>query len=203
MCARRWVLITPSSIAPSEWVRRFISLIPQSEEGFVLDLACGSGRHSRLALELGYQVLAVDLQTGPILELKQSLPSHLKNRLEVLELDLEKPDFPLLPDDYPILGIIVTNYLYRPHIQQLLNLILPSGVIIYETFAVGNEQFGRPSNPAFLLQKDELWQYIQPRSDFSVVSFEQGYLEKPKPTMIQRICALKQNIIGLQLHHEN
>ena len=196
-------MITPSSIAPSEWVRRFISLIPQSEEGFVLDLACGSGRHSRLALELGYQVLAVDLQTGPILELKQSLPSHLKNRLEVLELDLEKPDFPLLPDDYPILGIIVTNYLYRPHIQQLLNLILPSGVIIYETFAVGNEQFGKPSNPAFLLQKDELWQYIQPRSDFSVVSFEQGYLERPKPVMIQRICALKQNIIGLQLSYEN
>jgi hypothetical protein len=80
--------------------------------------------------------------------------------------------------------------------------MLPSAVIIYETFAAGNEQFGKPSNPTFLLQKDELWQYMQARNDFSVVSFEQGYLERPKPAMIQRICAVKQNLIGLQLHHE-
>jgi SAM-dependent methyltransferase len=196
-------LITPNGVAPSDWVKRFISLIPQTEKGFVLDLACGSGRHSQLALEQGYQVLAVDLNTSPILELKQSLPMHLQNRLQVLEFDLETPDFPLVPEAYPIDGVIVTNYLYRPHIQQFLDLILPSGVIIYETFALGNEQFGKPSNPAFLLQKDELWQYIQARNDFSVVSFEQGYLERPKPAMIQRICAVKRNIIGLQLHYEN
>jgi SAM-dependent methyltransferase len=192
-------LITPNGVAPSDWVKRFISLIPQTEKGFVLDLACGSGRHSKLALDQGCQVLAVDLNTSPILELKQSLPIHLQNRLQVLELDLEAPDFPLLPGAYPINGVMVTNYLYRPHIQQLLDLILPSGVIIYETFALGNEQFGKPSNPAFLLQKDELWQYMQARNDFSVVSFEQGCLERPKPAMIQRICAVKRNTIGLQL----
>jgi SAM-dependent methyltransferase len=196
-------LITPNGVAPSDWVKRFISLIPQTEKGYVLDLACGSGRHSKIALDHGYQVLAVDLNISPILELKQSLPIHLQNRLQVLELDLEAPDFPLLPEGYSINGVMVTNYLYRPHIQQLLDLILPSGVIIYETFALGNEQFGKPSNPAFLLQKDELWQYIQARNDFSVVSFEQGYLERPKPAMIQRICAVKRNIIGLQLDYEN
>jgi len=189
-------------VAPSDWVKRFISLIPQTDDGFVLDLACGSGRHSKLALEQGYQVLAVDVNTNPILELKQSLPIHLQNRLEILELDLEQVDFPLLPHHYQINGILVTNYLYRPHIQKLLELMLPSAVIIYETFAAGNEQFGKPSNPTFLLQKDELWQYMQARNDFSVVSFEQGYLERPKPAMIQRICAVKQNLIGLQLHHE-
>jgi len=195
-------LITHSSVAPSDWVKKFVSLIPKTEQGFVLDLACGSGRHSKLALELGYQVLAIDLNTSPIIELKHSLPIHLQNHLHVLELDLEQADFPLLPDAYPIDGIMVTNYLYRPHIQKLLDLILPSGVIIYETFALGNERFGKPSNPAFLLQKDELWQYMQARSDYSVVSFEQGYLERPKPAMIQRICAVKQNIIGLQLQNE-
>jgi len=105
-------LITPSSVAPSDWVKRFISLIPQTDDGFVLDLACGSGRHSKLALEQGYQVLAVDVNTNPILELKQSLPIHLQNRLEILELDLEQVDFPLLPHHYQINGILVTNYLY-------------------------------------------------------------------------------------------
>jgi hypothetical protein len=75
--------------------------------------------------------------------------------------------------------------------------------LIYETFLLGNEKFGKPSNPNFLLKKDELWQYIQPNDKFSVISFEQGYVEVPKPAMVQRICAVKQNSIGLQLQHEN
>ncbi len=196
-------MITHSSMSPpSDWVQRFIHLIPRREEGRVLDLACGSGRHSLYAAQQGYQVLAVDLRTGPILELQENLPLDLKNRIEVMELDLEQPEFPTLKKDYFIDGVIVTNYLNRPHFHQVLDLLAPGGILIYETFAVGNERFGKPSNPAFLLQKDELWQYIQSRNDFSVVSFEQGYLEVPKPAMIQRICAVKQNIIGLQLQHE-
>lgn len=196
-------MITHSSMSPpSDWVQRFIHLIPRREEGRVVDLACGSGRHSLYAAQQGYQVLAVDLRTGPILELQENLPLDLKNRIEVMELDLEQPEFPALKKDYFIDGIIVTNYLNRPHFHQVLDLLAPGGILIYETFAVGNERFGKPSNPAFLLQKDELWQYIQSRNDFSVVSFEQGYLEVPKPAMIQRICAVKQNIIGLQLQHE-
>ena len=196
-------MITHSSIsAPCDWVKRFIHLIPQSEEGCVIDLACGSGRHSLFALEQGYKVLAVDIQTGPILELKNNLSPELKSRLAVLELDLEQPTFPVINNDLAVHGVIVTNYLNRPHFHHLLDLLALGGIFIHETFAVGNEQFGKPSNPAFLLQKDELWQYIQSRNDFSVVSFEQGYLERPKPAMIQRICAVKQNIIGLQLQNE-
>lgn len=196
-------MITHSTISPvSDWVKRFIHLIPQSEEGYVIDLACGNGRHSVFALEQGLKVLAIDLQTGPIEELKQHLSIDLQNRLEIMALDLEQSEFPVFNQDLVVHGVIVTNYLHRPHFQRILDLLAPSGIFLYETFAVGNEQFGKPSNSAFLLQKDELWQYIQSRNDFSVVSFEQGYLERPKPAMIQRICAVKQNIIGLQLRHE-
>ncbi len=197
-------MIIPSSIPPaSDWVKQFIHLIPRSEKGHIIDLACGSGRHSLYAIEQGYKVLAIDFQTDPILELKSNLSPDLQNQLEVLALDLEQPEFPLFKNDLFIQGIIVTNYLNRPHFYRILDLLVPGGIFIHETFAVGNEQFGKPSNPAFLLQKDELWQYIQSRNDFSVVSFEQGYLDKPKPAMIQRICAAKQNIIGLQLRNEN
>ena len=187
----------------SDWVKRFIHLIPHHEDSCVIDLACGSGRHTLFALEQGYKVIAVDLQTQALDELKKNLATDVQNRLEVMKIDLEQSEFPNLKIDQLVSGLIVTNYLYRPHFQSLLDLLAPGGILIYETFALGNEQFGKHSNPAFLLQKDELWQYMQSRNDFSVVSFEQGYVERPKPAMIQRICAVKQNIIGLQLHYEH
>ena len=187
---------------PSQWVKRFLPLVPKTENSFLLDYACGSGRHTRIALEQGLRVVAVDVNTSAVQGLKKNLPQSMQNNLQILTLDLEETDFPTPLEEYDFSGIVVTNYLFRLHLPKLFNLLASGGILIYETFLLGNEKFGKPSNPHFLLKKDELWQYIQPNDEFSVVSFEQGYVGEPKPAMIQRICAVKQNSIGLQLHHE-
>ncbi|MDH3912643.1 MAG: class I SAM-dependent methyltransferase, partial [Rhodospirillales bacterium] len=126
---------------PSPWVRRFAGRVPAG--GRVLDLACGGGRHTRLFLELGHPVLAMDRDIAWIADLAG------RPDLESLEVDLEdgRP-FPLAGQRFA--GVVVTNYLYRPHLPALIESVAPDGVLIYETFARGNERFGRPSNPDHL-----------------------------------------------------
>jgi SAM-dependent methyltransferase len=86
-------------------------------------------------------------------------------------------------------AVVVTNYLHRPLLPALLDALAPNGVLIYETFALGNEKFGRPSNPAFLLAPGELLDAV--RGHCRVIAYEDGYVQTPKPAMMQRICARK------------
>jgi hypothetical protein len=86
-------------------------------------------------------------------------------------------------------GIVVTNYLYRPLFPRLLDALAPGGVLIYETFMLGNERYGRPSNPEFLLQPGELLEAFG--RELTVIAFEQGRVERPKAALIQRLCALR------------
>jgi hypothetical protein len=99
--------------------------------------------------------------------------------------DLEQETWPLAGRAFD--AVTVTNYLYRPHFDALLDCVAPGGLLIYETFMAGNERFGKPSNPDFLLAPDELLQRVAGK--FSVLAFEQGEVEAPKPAMVQRICA--------------
>ncbi len=170
---------------PSAWVRRFAPLMPL---GLALDLACGGGRHARLLASLGLDVLAVDRDP-------QALLATEGERIHTLALDLERPGvesdpaFPLLAGRYT--GIVVTNYLHRPLLPLLLSALADGGLLVYETFAQGNGQFGKPSNPDFLLAPGELWQAVSDhpdRSAFHVIAFEDGYTASPKPAMVQRIC---------------
>ncbi len=85
-------------------------------------------------------------------------------------------------------GVVVTNYLYRPLLPTILDALKPGGVLIYETFMVGNERFGKPSNPAFLLRPGEL---LEAFAGLAVMGFEEGELAEPKPAMIQRLCAVR------------
>lgn len=181
---------------PSAWVKRFFSLIP--EGGFVLDLACGAGRHTHLLAQAGYQVMAVDRD---ISALQSTLPEELQPNVQISKLNLEGESWPL-GHLAQFDGVVVTNYLYRPYIDKLLSILTPGGVLIYETFALGNEQFGKPSNPDFLLKPNELLDLVGAHSDFQIVSFEQGLVKFPKPAMIQRICAVKSPAIPLQLNDE-
>lgn len=167
---------------PSPWVRRFVGLIPSGE---VLDLACGSGRHSRLLASLGHPVLAVDRNPA-------SLAATAGPGIAVQELDLETGDaarsWPFTPARFS--GIVVTNYLHRPLWPLLADSLAPGGVLIYETFAVGNEQFGKPSNPDFLLARGELLE-VAAEHGLHVIAFEDGCVTSPKPAMLQRICMAK------------
>ena len=163
----------------SPWVRRFAPVLPKN--GLVLDLACGAGRHTGLLAALGYQILAVDQDISMVESLKGE-------SIQTLKLDLEGSDWPLLNQQFS--AIVVTNYLYRPFLDELPKMLTEGGVLIYETFADGNAEFGKPSNPNFLLKPGELLALAQ-RSGLKVIAYEDIYLDRPKPAMVQRICAVK------------
>jgi len=172
--------------AVSPWVRRFAGLIPPQSK--VLDLACGGGRHSRFAASLGHSVLAVDKDVS-------ALSSNPSQNIYCLSFDLElsnsasHADWPLLPDQFG--GIIVTNYLHRPLMEDLLLSLRAGGVLIYETFAQDNGLFGKPSSPDFLLLRGELLRLASSEPEFHVLAFEDGYVSEPKPAMVQRICFIR------------
>jgi SAM-dependent methyltransferase len=169
---------------PSRWVARFAPLIPAGE---VLDLACGSGRHARLLSSLGHTVTAVD--RDPV-----ALANATGQGIATLQIDLEEgaAGFTWPFEAARFHGIVVTNYLHRPLFDSLVRSLAPGGVLIYETFARGNEHFGKPSNPAFLLNAGELLEVVARRPPaLRVIAFEDGYVEHPKPAMMQRICAVQ------------
>ncbi|WP_331851932.1 class I SAM-dependent methyltransferase [Polynucleobacter necessarius] len=120
-------------LAVSPWVKRFSPLISQG--GVVFDLACGSGRPSEWIAGMGHQVLAVDQDISAIKALTNPLISSKRLNLEAL-------DWPLA--DLQFSAIVVTNYLYRPHLDQLPGMLQDGGVLMYETFAQGNGDFGKP-----------------------------------------------------------
>jgi len=165
-------------------VRRFTPLI--ANPGVVLDLACGAGRHSQYLANLNYSVIAVDQDVSLI-------EANADVRISPQKLDLELEDWPLTGSLFD--GIVVTNYLYRPHLDQLPQMLTDGGVLIYETFAQGNEAFGKPSNPNFLLKTGELLA-LASRHGLKVLAYEDIYLDSPKPAMMQRICAVKGDLKG-------
>lgn len=165
---------------PSSWVRRFACLIPA--HGEVLDLACGGGRHTRLLAGLGYRVEAVDRDRQALAALSGLC------RVTVREADLEGGDWPYAGHRFA--GIVVANYLYRPRLDDLLDSLADPGVLIYETFMLGNEQFGKPSNPAFLLRQQEMLGWVGKRG-WRVVAFEEGETARPRRAMVQRLCATR------------
>lgn len=166
-----------AALAPSAWVRRFAGLVPAT--GAVLDLACGGGRHARLFLERGHKVTAVDIDVSGVADLKAD------PRAEILAADLENAPWPLAGRRFA--GVVVTNYLWRPLLPLIVAAVAPGGALIYETFARGNERFGKPSNPDFLLADGELLRAVEGR--LRVVAYECLEVAEPRPAVVQRIAA--------------
>jgi SAM-dependent methyltransferase len=167
----------PRFSLPSPWLVRFAPLFTAG--GRILDLACGSGRHATFLASRGHPVEAVDRDATALAGL-QGMPGIVSR-----EADLEAGPWPYYGQSFA--GIVVCNYLYRPLLPHLIGALGEDGVLIYETFMVGNELFGKPANPAHLLRSGELLELVQRR--LSVVAFEQGEVDWPRPAMVQRLCA--------------
>lgn len=160
------------SDAPSPWVVRWAPLIAR---GPLLDVACGEGRHARFFAARGLAVVAVDRE-------QQSIPG-----VEFVQADLEGGN-PWPFGQRRFSGVVVTNYLHRPLFPHLRDCLEDRGVLIYETFMAGNERYGKPSNPAFLLRPGELWEVF---AGLHCIAFEQGAVAQPKPARMQRLCAMR------------
>lgn len=165
--------------APSDWVTRFAALVKPG--GSVLDLAAGRGRHARYFADHGYAIVALDRDVSRL--------GDLGPEAEVIEADLEDgAPWPL--GDRRFDGIVVANYLYRPIFDDLRAALAEGGVLIYETFGVGNEAYGKPSNPDFLLRPGELLDLAH--GTLTVIAYECGLIERAGgPAVVQRICARK------------
>ncbi|MGF6772862.1 SAM-dependent methyltransferase [Paraburkholderia sp. GAS199] len=164
---------------PSRWVRHWAHLVAPG--GAVLDVASGAGRHARFFASLGHPVMALDRDAAALATLAD------EPRITTFTADIEGAPWPL-PESSTFAAIVVTNYLHRPLFPRLLDSLAPGGVLVYETFAKGNESVGKPSNPAFLLAPGELLEVVRGR--LRVVAFQDGFLAQPRPAYVQRICAI-------------
>lgn len=167
---------------PSPWIARFAHLVPAGAR--VLDLAAGRGRHARLFAARGAHVLAVD-RDAPALETLAGIPG-----ITTRVVDLEGGAWPLANERFD--AIVVTNYLHRPQFAHLRAALAADGTLLYETFAMGNEVHGRPTNPDHLLCEGELLTLAGlPPAPMTVVAFEQGLVAHgARPAVVQRLAAV-------------
>ncbi|MSO91782.1 MAG: SAM-dependent methyltransferase [Rhodospirillales bacterium] len=171
---------------PSPWVARFAGLARKGSR--VLDLACGGGRNGRLFLARGHPLTLVDRDVGHVQDLKR------ETGVEIIEADLESGS-PAFEGNGSFAGrrfgaIVVVNYLHRPLLVPIVEAIEAGGLLIYETFARGNEAFSRPKNPDFLLRSGELLELVRGR--MQVVAYEHGLIADDGCSGVkQRIAAVK------------
>lgn len=160
---------------PSDWVVRWAALLPPQAQ--VLDLACGSGRHLRWLAARGLRVTGVDRDDAAVAPLRGIAA-------EIVVADLEGAPWPLPGRRFD--AVVVTNYLWRPLLPDIVAALATGGWLVYETFAAGQGSVGRPSRPEFLLQPGEL---LAAAEGLRIVAYEDGFLEAP-PRYVQRLAAV-------------
>jgi SAM-dependent methyltransferase len=161
--------------APSAWIQRWSPLLRPG--GTVLDVACGFGRHMRWFAARGHPVVGVDRSQEAI--------DAVRPLGEAICADIENGPWPLAGRTFD--GVVVTNYLWRPLLPVIVQSVAPGGVLMYETFAAGNETVGKPSRPDFLLRPGEL---LAACAGLRVVAYEDGFLDSPE-RFVQRIAAVR------------
>jgi SAM-dependent methyltransferase len=172
------------SDSPSPWVARWAHLVPAS--GVVLDVACGLGRHLRYFYKHNHPVVGIDTAQAAI----EKIASEI-TQAELHIADIENQAWPLTDahgQPRQFAAVVVTNYLWRPLLPTLVASVQPGGVLIYETFAVGNETIGKPSRPDFLLRPGEL---LAACAGLRVVAYEDGFIAEPE-RFVQRIVAVRE-----------
>lgn len=171
-------MTTHGQLQPSRWIERFARPLPAGAK--VLDLACGSGRHTRWLAAQGFVVTAVD-RDHDALETLRGI-AH-----EIIEADIENGPWPLADRRFDL--VVVTNYLWRPLFDRIVEALAPDGWWLHETFGIGNETVGKPSRPDFLLKHGELLEVAR-RHALRTVAYEDGFLDGP-PRFVQRIAAVR------------
>ena len=160
---------------PSAWVQRWAHLI--RPQGRVLDVACGAGRHMRFLAAQGHHITGVDRNEEA---LALAAPAG-----QTVLADIENGAWPFTGQTFD--AVVVTNYLWRPLLPVMVQSLAEGGVLIYETFAAGNESVGKPSRPDFLLQAGELLSATQ---GLRTVAYEDGFEASPD-RFVQRIAAVR------------
>jgi len=160
---------------PSPWLQRWVHLLPDGAR--VLDVACGSGRHLRWLAARGFRMTGVDRDATAV--------AALRPLADVVVADIEAGPWPLVGRRFD--AVLVTNYLWRPLLPTLIDSVADGGLLIYETFADGQQAVGRPSRPDFLLQPGEL---ITACTGLRVLAYEDGFLRDPE-RFVQRIVAAR------------
>ena len=165
--------------AASDWVRRWTHLLPS--RAAVLDIACGHGRHMKWFAQNGHQLTGVDRSAAAI--------DAAGTFGQTFQADIENHAWPLIENGQvrQFDAVVITNYLWRPLFPTIIQSLAPGGVLIYETFTLGNETVGKPSRPEFLLQPGEL---LRAFKELHVIAFEDGFLENP-PRFVQRMAAMR------------
>lgn len=173
--------------APSEWIVRWSHLL--DSDATVLDVACGAGRHMRWFAGRGHAVTGVDRSPEAV--------AAAGAFGDVVMADIESGPWPFAGQAFG--AVVVTNYLWRPCMADIAAAVAPGGVLIYETFAAGNETVGKPSRPDFLLQPGEL---VTACAGLRVVAYEDGFLAEPA-RFVQRIAAVRPaaHSAGQPSHH--
>jgi SAM-dependent methyltransferase len=208
-----------TSTAVSGWVERWSGRIP--ERARVLDFACGAGRNLPPLLARGARITAADRDPAALAAIRARFPENrpAEHRsadgappehrsadgapleraeaaaseapapdLHLLLADLENAPWPFAPASFD--AVVCCNFLHRPRLDLMAALLAPGGLLIHETFADGNAKYGRPSNPAFLLRAGELFRSAE-RAGLVVLAFEHGYVDRPGPALVQRVCAVR------------
>ena len=164
-----------STLEPSPWIVRWSHLLAPGAS--VLDVACGSGRHMRWFGGRGHPVTGVDRSQEAI--------DAAASFGRTVQADIEDGPWPF---EGQLFGaVVVTHYLWRPRLPDIVAAVAPGGVLLYETFAAGNESVGKPSRPDFLLQPGEL---LAACAGLRVVAYEDGFLPEPE-RFVQRIAAVR------------
>ena len=178
-----------SSLAASLWVQRWSHLVAPG--GTVLDVACGQGRHVRWFAGRGHPVAGVD-HAQQALDALADLAGD--GSAQLVQADIENGSWPFMDGGQPrrFDVVVVTNYLWRALLPTILQSLAPGGVLLYETFAIGNETVGKPSRPDFLLLPGELLRLC---AGLRVVAFEDGFCEHPA-RFVQRIAAVAPDVPG-------
>lgn len=161
--------------SPSAWLQHWTPLLTPAAH--VLDVACGAGRHMQWLAKQGHRVQGVD-RNPEALARAQAFGT-------VICADIENGPWPFEGQTFD--AVIVTNYLWRPLLPTLIQSVAPGGVLIYETFASGNESVGKPSRPDFLLQPGEL---LQATVGLRTIAYEDGFETSPD-RFVQRIVAVR------------